>query len=286
MRALSAVLALVVTMWVCPTRPAAEEPKGGRKGVALVVMWVADLNLTDEQEAKIADIRKECHPKIVKARKERAALVKAEVTKIRAVLTAEQKEKLKTMKEVRRAYRRVSLAMRLARLRHLDLTDAEREKIRKVREEYRPKIAAALKGLEGTLTDEQRKARAEALKAGKRRREVWKALKLTDAQKEKLEAVGTKLRALVREEVEKIRDVLTEGQKEKLLELKAERRERVRDRLAHRIANFKALDLTDEQKAKIRAIRKEYRPKVQEAGNALRAAIRAELREILAVIKG
>jgi Spy/CpxP family protein refolding chaperone len=90
---------------------------------------------------------------------------------------------------------------------------------------------------------------------------------------------------VVREELTKIGDVLTEAQKEKLAELKGERRERVRDRLAFRIAEFKVLNLTGEQRDKIRGIRKEYRPKVHTAGNKLRAAVREEVAMILDVIK-
>jgi Spy/CpxP family protein refolding chaperone len=90
----------------------------------------------------------------------------------------------------------------------------------------------------------------------------------------------------VREELEKIRDVLTEGQKEKVQEFREERRERVRDRKAHAIANAKELNLTDDQKAKIMEIRKEFAPKVHEAGNKLRATVREEAEAILAVIKG
>jgi Spy/CpxP family protein refolding chaperone len=85
--------------------------------------------------------------------------------------------------------------------------------------------------------------------------------------------------------MEKIRDVLSEEQKAKLLELKDERKERVRDRRACRIANFKDLDLSDEQKTKIMEIRKEYRPKVQEAGNTLRATVREEIDAIRDVLK-
>jgi Spy/CpxP family protein refolding chaperone len=83
-----------------------------------------------------------------------------------------------------------------------------------------------------------------------------------------------------------MRDVLTEGQKEKVQEFKDERRERVRDRKAHMVANAKELNLTDEQKAKMMAIRKEFAPKVHEAGNKLRATVREEAEAILAVIKG
>src|SRR5262249_53672454 len=128
--------------------------------------------------------------------------------------------------------------------------------------------------------------RKEALEAGKNRKEVIAALKLTDQQKAKLEAACKEVHALVREEMEKMRDVLTEGQKEKIREFKNERRDRGHDRLAHAIANFKDLNLTEDQKAKIMDIRKEYRPKVHEAGNKLRGTVREEVEAILAVIKG
>jgi Spy/CpxP family protein refolding chaperone len=55
--------------------------------------------------------------------------------------------------------------------------------------------------------------------------------------------------------------------------------------MAHRIANLKDLNLTDEQKTKIADIRKECRPKVHEAGNKLRAIVREEVEAIVAVIK-
>jgi Spy/CpxP family protein refolding chaperone len=51
-------------------------------------------------------------------------------------------------------------------------------------------------------------------------------------------------------------------------------------------ARVQDLDLTDEQEAQIADIRKEYRPKVQEAGNKLRATIRDGMEAIVAVIKG
>jgi Spy/CpxP family protein refolding chaperone len=287
MRMLSGVLSLMVALGAFAGPSAArDEKEEPRKGVgARMAEQVADLNLTKDQEKKIASIRKECRPKVEKAAKALAAVVKEEVGKLRGVLTDTQKEKLKTLKEFGKALREESLAMRLARLRHLDLTDAERSKIQDIRKKVRPKLAKVLTELEGLLTDEQKKARLDAFKAGKSRREMLAALKLKDKQKDKVEAVGSKLRAVVREEAEMIRDVLTESQKEKLLEIKKERRDRVRDRLAFRIAELKTLKLRDDQKAKLLEIREEYRPKVQEAGNKLRAAVRDELAEILAVLK-
>ena len=171
------------------------------------------------------------------------------------------------------------------RIHDLNLTDEQEAKIADIRKEYQPKVQEAAKDLVTLVKEEVEKAREEGLKAGKRRREVIASLNLTNEQKEKVEAVAKEMATLVREEMEKIRDVLTEGQKEKLQEFQAERRERVRDRRAHRIANHRDLNLTDEQKSQIAEVRKEYRPKVHEAGNKLRPTIREEVEAILAVLK-
>jgi Spy/CpxP family protein refolding chaperone len=279
MRSLLTLLTVAVVLWV-PGDLSAQGKTGG------LAERIQDLQLTDDQEAKIAEIRKEYRPKVQKASKELAALVKDEVGKVRAVLTEKQKETLQAAKEERRQLRAERLAERIAHLQDLDLTGAEMTRIAAIRKEYRPKVVKAMKGLEGLLTAEQREARADALKAGKKRREVLASLKLTDKQKEKVQAVGKEVRTLVREELEKIGEVLTEGQKEKIRDFKEERREHVRDRMAHRIANLKDLNLTDEQKSKIAEMRKKYRPKVHEAGNELRATVREEVAKIIAVLKG
>jgi Spy/CpxP family protein refolding chaperone len=280
MRTLMAVVALVVGMAVYPALPAAAEEKADRAD------QIQDLNLTDEQEAKIADIRKESRPKVQEAAKELVAIVKEEVDKARAVLTDEQKTKLAATKDERKELRAERLAERIAHLEQLDLTDAEMAKIAEIRQEYRPQIVKAMEGLKGILSDEQRKAREEGLKADKNRREILASLNLTDDQKAKVEAVGKEVRTLVRGELEKMRDVLTEGQKELLQEFKDERKDHVRDRRAHAIMNLKELNLTAEQKTRLADIRKEFRPKVHEAGNKLRATVREEVEAIVAVLKG
>jgi len=287
MRTLSAVLTLLAVMSVGPRLYADDEAKGDRNGVGEgLAERIQDLDLTAEQEAKIADIRKECRPKIQDAGKELVTIVKEEVDKVQDVLTPEQKEKLQALKEERKERRSEGLAERIAHLRDLDLTDAEIAQMEDIRKEYRPKMVKAMEGLRGILTDEQKKAREEALKAGKKRGEVLASLNLTDEQKEKMAATCKDVRALVREEMEKMKDVLSAEQQAQLPELKDERKDRVRDRWACRIANFENLNLTDEQKTKIVDIRKEYRPKVQDTGNKLRSAVRDELDMVLGVLKG
>jgi Spy/CpxP family protein refolding chaperone len=170
-----------------------------------------DLNLTDEQEARIIDIRKEFQPKVKAAAKALQAIVQEEVEKARAVLTPEQRTTLASLKEERQEHRATSLAERIVHLEELDLTDAELAKIGECRKQCRPKIVNALEGLKGTLTDAQRQVREEGLKAGKKRKEIVASLKLTDAQKAKVEAACKELTTLRREEMESIRDVLTEN---------------------------------------------------------------------------
>jgi Spy/CpxP family protein refolding chaperone len=287
MKTLSAVLTLAALVVVFCATPRTANGQAERKDVAVVLVErIQDLNLTDAQEAKIADIRKDFQPKVQAAAKELTGIVKEEVDKIGAVLTPEQKAKVQAMKEERAEHREECLAHRLTNLKELDLTDTEMTKIGDIRKEYRPKIQKAMETLAGTLTDAQKKAREEALTAGKTRKEVLEAIKLTDQQKEKVQTVAKEVGTLCREEMEKIRDVLSAEQKEKLQDVKDETKERVRDRKAHAIANFNDLKLTDDQKTKIADIRKEYRPKVHEAGNKLRGTIREELEQIVAVIKG
>jgi Spy/CpxP family protein refolding chaperone len=281
MRSLIALSAMVGVTWACAGLNADDQAKG-----IVLIEVIQDVHLTPQQEGKIADIQKDWTPKVREAAKELGTVVKEELEKIRSVLTPEQLKKVEAAKEERTELRGERLVERIVHLKELDLTEAEVAKFTEIRKEYRPKIEKAMKGLEGLLTSDQKKARVDALKAGERRKEVLESLKLTSDQKEKVEAVGTEVRSLLREELEKMRDVLTEGQREKLQEFADERRESVRDRMAHRIANLKDLNLTENQRTKIADIRKEYRPKVHEAGNKLRATIKEEADKILDVLKG
>jgi Spy/CpxP family protein refolding chaperone len=244
-----------------------------------------DMHLTDAQEAKVEGIVKEYRPKVEAAAKTLKTVVGEEVNKAEAVLTPEQRTKVQAHKEERREHRMGGLAARIAHLDQLDLTDAEEAKIESIRQSFRPKIEAALKNMEGLLTPEQKRTREEELKAGKKHREVVASLKLTPDQKAKVETACKEVGTLVREELEKVRDVLTEEQQAKLAELKDERHDRARDRMAARIANRTDLNLTADQKAKLADIRKEFRPKVHEAGNHLRAVVREEVGAVVAVLK-
>jgi len=139
--------------------------------------------------------------------------------------------------------------------------------------------------LEGLLNETQKMARDEAVKSDKTRREVWQSLNLTSAQKTELENVGKQLKDLVGNELAKIQGVLTEGQRETLQDLRSERKEMVRDRVAEQIANFKELNLTQQQKDSLMKIRQEFRPKIHEVGNNLRSTVGEEARKIVEVLR-
>lgn len=279
MRLMCRALAVLLAMLVYTQLPAQEVKEK-------LVEKFQELDLTDAQEAKITSIREEGRPKIEAAAKSLSAIAREEADKVTALLTPAQKEKLAELKEERAEVRGEGLSEKVARLDELDLTDTEMAQIRAIRKEIRPNVAKAMEQLKGTLSEEQRTARDTALQASKSRAEVLAAMKLTDDQKEKVRAVGKEFRTSVRDELQKLGDLLDGQQKAKLAELKDERREDVRDRRAHRIANLKELNLTEEQRTKIAEIRTEYRPKVQEAGNKLRAAVRDEVRAIAEVVKG
>ncbi len=111
------VTGVMVAILICPKFcSSAQEPKGeDRERVReRLAARMADLQLTDEQDTKIAEIKKECRPKVKAAAEELAAVVKDEVEKVRALLTPEQKEKLETLKEERKEHRFEGVAERIA----------------------------------------------------------------------------------------------------------------------------------------------------------------------------
>jgi Spy/CpxP family protein refolding chaperone len=279
MKMVCCALAFLAAMLVHAQLAAQEEVR------VVVVERFQELDLTDEQEAKIATIQEEHRPKVKAAAQALSTVVKEEVDKVSALLTPEQKEKLAQFKEERKEVRAEGLSERIARVHELDLSDAELAQIEAIRKETRPQIMKAMEGLKGILTEDQRKARQEALQSGKTHAEVLTALKLTDDQKGKVKEVCEEFRTAVKDELQRIGNVLTAQQKATLAEFKDEKKEDVRDRWAHRVANFKDLNLSEEQRAEIAKIRQEYRPTVQEAGNNLRAAIRAEVQAIAGAVK-
>src|SRR5262245_44620796 len=75
MRTVLVFVALTAGMSACAAISAAEDEKGDQKAGGGLAERIQDLNLTEEQETKIADIRKECKPKVQEAAKELATIV-------------------------------------------------------------------------------------------------------------------------------------------------------------------------------------------------------------------
>jgi Spy/CpxP family protein refolding chaperone len=293
MRTTCAVVTLVLTTFVGVSLGIAQERPAGERAqerlqnaqAKVLVVSIQDMNLSDEQEAQIAAIRKEYRPKIEENAKELKTLVTEEVDQIRNVLSPEQRPKVKAILEERKEFKEENLAQTIAKLKELDLTEAEVSKINEIRNENRPKFEAAVKQLSGLLSGTQKSEREEAIKADKSRREILQSLNLTSAQKSEIESVAKELKDLVGNEAAKIKDVLTAGQRETLQDLRSERKDLVRDRVAHQIANLRDLNLTEQQKDKLMSIRQEFRPKIQETGNQLRSSIGEELGKIVDVLK-
>ena len=129
-------------------------------------------------------------------------------------------------------------------IKKLDLTSDQKDKLEALKKEYEPKFKAIREKREKILTDDQKKAVADAMKAareatGDDRRaaygKVRDAMKLTDDQKKDMEAVMKEGRDLFEEVRPKVMDVLTDTQKEDLKKLMPQRGARGdRGRAAHR----------------------------------------------------
>jgi Spy/CpxP family protein refolding chaperone len=101
-------------------------------------------------------------------------------------------------------------------LRGVTLSDAQKAKVEALKKEYAPKFKAAFEKHGDFLTQEQKKAMEEARAAHKDPRETWKSLKLTDAQKAKMEEGRKAMQALQKEVKDKVMNLLTPAQKKQL----------------------------------------------------------------------
>ena len=106
----------------------------------------------------------------------------------------------------------------------ITLSEEQQAKLKALKDEYGPKLAAVQAKQNEVLTAEQRSARAEANKANREAKKSGKeaqeaiaaALKLTDEQKTKWAAVQKEQQELRKTIEEKKRELLTEEQKAKL----------------------------------------------------------------------
>jgi Spy/CpxP family protein refolding chaperone len=116
-------------------------------------------------------------------------------------------------------------------VRGLDLTDAQKAKIEDIKKEFGPKLKAAQEKSDSILTDEQKKARSEVFQKARESREgfqnmretIEKAMKLTDEQKKKLDEARKVSEELNKALMDKVTEVLTPEQKEKLQKAREQR---------------------------------------------------------------
>jgi hypothetical protein len=159
MRTLTVLVSSILGISVCAGLIASGRTEGNRqeKVREIVVETIQDLNLTDEQESKIKDIRSEFRPRVEAATKALADIVKDEMGKVRELLTPEQKEKLQALREERKEQRAEHLSEALAHCREMELTDAEFAKIEEIRKETRPKIEKAIEAFRGIRPKNRRR---------------------------------------------------------------------------------------------------------------------------------
>jgi Spy/CpxP family protein refolding chaperone len=155
----------------------------------------------------------------------RYVLVLALVLAITAPLMAQQKGRKKGQKR-RPAAREGFTVVPRHLLEGLELTAEQKEKVEALNKEYGPKLKEARAKMDGIVTDEQRKARMQAIKgakeAGKKGKELRKAVEaavqLTDEQKAQMAEVKKAMGPLQREIREKFMALLTPEQKEAIKE--------------------------------------------------------------------
>ena len=106
----------------------------------------------------------------------------------------------------------------------LNLTDDQKAKLADLQKQYAPKLKDLAQTREKIFSEDQKKARKEAVEAaraaGKRGRDVWQAaeaaMKLTDAQKAKVADVRKTGQTLNKEIMDKVNKLLTPEQQDVL----------------------------------------------------------------------
>ena len=106
----------------------------------------------------------------------------------------------------------------------LDLSEDQKEKLGKVRDEFEAKRQAVYEKIADVLTEDQKQIAKDGMESaeqsGKKGREIYQSLeaslKLTDEQKQKMEPIGKEFQSLVNDAMKQVTEVLTPEQKEKL----------------------------------------------------------------------
>ena len=103
----------------------------------------------------------------------------------------------------------------------LDLSEDQKEKLGKVRDDFEAKRQAIHGEIADLLTEDQKQVAKDAMESarqsGKKGRELYQSLegplKLTDEQKQKMEPLGKELQGLVDDTMKQVTELLTAEQK-------------------------------------------------------------------------
>jgi Spy/CpxP family protein refolding chaperone len=122
----------------------------------------------------------------------------------------------------------------------LNLTDQQKSKLEEIRKEFGPKLSELSKKMQGIYTEEQKKARDEAVKAAREagknfiesRKAIEDAVKLTDAQKKTMEELRKEIGEVQKKMRDKVDTLLTSEQREQLQKAQEKIRERVESLLS------------------------------------------------------
>ncbi|MGO9108115.1 MAG: Spy/CpxP family protein refolding chaperone [Thermoguttaceae bacterium] len=147
---------------------------------------------------------------------------------IAAVATAAEESKPKAKGKGPRLSPIAQTMLRIDRIKSavegLDLSDDQKEKLGKVRDDFEAKRQAIHEKLAEVLTEDQKQVAKDAMESakqsGKKGRGFYQSLeaslKLTDEQKQKMEPIGKELQTLVDDAMKQVMEVLTPEQKETL----------------------------------------------------------------------
>ena len=171
MRAVRVVLMLAVVLAIALPALAQEKKerrKRGGPGGDPFALLTRDLNLTDEQKAKVDDLRKELGPKFAELQKKREAIYTPEQKKARD-------EAMKAARDAGKSPREVFMAGREA----VKLTDEQSAKMKEVQKEMGELEKTRMEKFTAILTPEQKeqfeKRIAEMKKRGEGKKREKKA---------------------------------------------------------------------------------------------------------------
>ncbi len=159
---LGLVLSVAVMGWAeeKPKRKGPKAKPGVRAHGAPIMSWLKDIDLSEEQEAKLKEIIKEAGPKLVEVRKKMADVLTD------AQKTARQ-EAIKAAREAGKKGKEMREAMEAA----VELTDEQKEAMKEIRKEMQEAMKTVQEQVMALLTPEQREAVKEKMRkpAGKRK---------------------------------------------------------------------------------------------------------------------